>query len=121
MEKISSLSFKDKLIGVTLLFTLLSGVGAVVYGHVRAFNIAAFFVDKDSPDCIAASAMVDRKYRTGVKSVGYAMEYSFKTPDGRSFKQKDEVDINTYSFSKVGEQIEICYMKSNPRRSVMKI
>ena len=115
----STWSTKDKLIGAGLLLVLLSAVAFLVIGHVKAFTGPDLGIDTTSSNCIPAQAEVLDKFETGGKSTDYKLKYSYRTPEGKEIIQEEYVDLNLYTFSKIGDEVAICYLADDPDRSAL--
>lgn len=119
MENQATWSTKDRIIGAGLIAVLLCAIGFLVYGHINAFQGPGLGISPDDPDCEPTQALVTNKFETGGKSIAYSLTYTYRTPDGTTFDQEEHVDINTFALTEIGDSVGVCFLKSQPEKSII--
>ena len=106
---------------------VLGGIGLAAVLLLVYWNYTTFFgglmsADPKSPDCVPTMGIVTDIHAAGGGSKKsretYHMTYEYKVGDN-TFKEKEEVTYSIYSRSRLGAEVESCYMKDKPSRSAV--
>ncbi len=100
----------------------LAAVLILVYWNYTTFFGGLMSADPSSPDCIKTMGIVTDIHASGGGSKKsretYHMTYEYKV-DGKSYDEKEEVTYAIYNRTRLGSEVEVCYMKDKPSRSAV--
>jgi hypothetical protein len=109
----------DRIVWIGLTVALL----ALLTWNYTTFAGGLWSADTDSPDCIKVQAIVTDIHASGGNSrkasqETYSISYDY-TVDGKTYDNKEKVDYNVYHRTRLGGEVEICYMKDHPGRAAV--
>lgn len=101
------------------------GLGAVLLG-ILIWNYVTFAgglwsADTSSPDCIKTKGIVtDIHAASGSRKTKetYFLSFEYKV-EGETYDEKEQVTYTIYNRTRLGDEVEICYMKDHPGRAAV--